>query len=162
MTLCRYMGFLDHYMQTAIDPLHKSHNAIQISHNAPFCNRNVHTCAHFCYKVMHCALWEMGLVHCGIWDSITIYLESIILLNVEKKYENKCFLPVTLLWLPFEGENILFLCGNAPSKLGDASPELGLMYQSSMVSCQKGPTLHAYAWQIGPFWQDTLELLYPI
>ena len=27
-----------------------------------------------------------------------------------------------------------------------------------MVSCQKGPTHHAYAWQIGPFWQDTLDL----
>ena len=27
-----------------------------------------------------------------------------------------------------------------------------------MVSCQKGPTRHAYAWQIGPFWQDTLEI----
>ena len=23
-------------------------------------------------------------------------------------------------------------------------------------TCQKGPTRHAYAWQIGPFWQDTL------
>ena len=30
---------------------------------------------------------------------------------------------------------------------------------NSMVSCQKGPTRHAHAWQIGPFWQDTLELL---
>ena len=28
----------------------------------------------------------------------------------------------------------------------------------SMVSCQKGPTRHAYAWQIGPFWQDTLVI----
>ena len=28
---------------------------------------------------------------------------------------------------------------------------------NSMVSCQKGPTHLAYAWQIGPFWQDTLE-----
>ena len=28
----------------------------------------------------------------------------------------------------------------------------------SMVSCQKGPTRHAYTWQIGPFWQDTLDL----
>ena len=28
-----------------------------------------------------------------------------------------------------------------------------------MVSCQKGPTRHAYAWQIGPFWQDTLDIL---
>ena len=26
----------------------------------------------------------------------------------------------------------------------------------SRVSCQKGPTHHTYAWQIGPFWQDTL------
>ena len=27
-----------------------------------------------------------------------------------------------------------------------------------MVPCQTGPTRHACAWQIGPFWQDTLEL----
>ena len=30
-----------------------------------------------------------------------------------------------------------------------------------MVSCQKGPALHAYAWQIGPFFQDTLDMLFP-
>ena len=29
---------------------------------------------------------------------------------------------------------------------------------NSRVSCQKGPTCHAYPWQVGPFWQDTLEL----
>ena len=29
---------------------------------------------------------------------------------------------------------------------------------SIYVSCQKGPNRHAYAWQIGPFWQDTLVL----
>ena len=28
----------------------------------------------------------------------------------------------------------------------------------SIVSCLKGPTRHAYSWQIGPFWQDTLDL----
>ena len=27
-----------------------------------------------------------------------------------------------------------------------------------MVSCQKGPTRHAYAWQIGPFQQDTHDV----
>ena len=27
-----------------------------------------------------------------------------------------------------------------------------------MVSCQKGPTRHANARQIGPFWQDTLDV----
>ena len=30
-------------------------------------------------------------------------------------------------------------------------------YVLILVSCQKGPTRHAYAWQIGPFWQDTLD-----
>ena len=29
----------------------------------------------------------------------------------------------------------------------------------SMVFCQKGPTRHAYVWQIGPFWQDTLNMM---
>ena len=28
----------------------------------------------------------------------------------------------------------------------------------SMVSCQKGPTRHAYAWHIGPFWQDAFDM----
>ena len=26
------------------------------------------------------------------------------------------------------------------------------------ISCQKGPICHAYAWQIGPFWQDALAI----
>ena len=29
---------------------------------------------------------------------------------------------------------------------------------TSRVSCQKGTIRHAYAWQIGPSWQDTLDL----
>ena len=32
------------------------------------------------------------------------------------------------------------------------------MSHISRVSCQKGPTHHDYAWQIGPFWQDTLNI----
>ena len=38
--------------------------------------------------------------------------------------------------------------------------EIYALYDSediSMVSCQKGPTRHAYAWQLGPFWQYTLD-----
>ena len=31
-----------------------------------------------------------------------------------------------------------------------------------MVSCQKGPTRHAYAWQIGSFWQNTLDVAFSI
>ena len=30
----------------------------------------------------------------------------------------------------------------------------------SRVSCQKGPTRHAYAWQLRPFWQDALDVYY--
>ena len=36
-----------------------------IAYNAPFCNRNVHACAHFCYKAMH---FGNGLMHCGICE----------------------------------------------------------------------------------------------
>ena len=28
---------------------------------------------------------------------------------------------------------------------------------TTIASCQKGPTRHADAWQIGLFWQDTLD-----
>ena len=30
----------------------------QLSHNASICNRNVHTCAHFYYKMLHCGIWD--------------------------------------------------------------------------------------------------------
>ena len=33
-----------------------------ISHNAPLCNRNVHMCAHFCYKLVHCGIWDLCIV----------------------------------------------------------------------------------------------------
>ena len=39
------------------------------------------------------------------------------------------------------------------------SPTFTNILQKSRVSCQKGPTRHAYAWQIGPIWKDTLEVL---
>ena len=38
--------------------------------------------------------------------------------------------------------------------------EIWMKTYKSMVSRQKGPTHHAYAWQIGPFWQDTLEMYF--
>ena len=39
-----------------------------IYHNVPFCNRNVHMCAHFCYKAVYfriyvqCGICEMGIL----------------------------------------------------------------------------------------------------
>ena len=43
------------------------------------------------------------------------------------------------------------------------SPEMGNMswFNDGHISegtCKKGPTRHAYAWQIAPFWQDTLGI----
>ena len=46
-----------------------------ISHNVLFCNRNVHTCAHFCYKMVHCGIC---LMHCGVWDGAVCYLRVLI------------------------------------------------------------------------------------
>ena len=38
-----------------------------ISHNAPFCNRNVHMCAHFFYKIMHCGIFVTCIVGFVRW-----------------------------------------------------------------------------------------------
>ena len=42
--------------------LDKSHNASDTSHYTPFCNRNVHICVHFCYKMVHCGIWDWCIV----------------------------------------------------------------------------------------------------
>ena len=49
-----------------------------------------------------------------------------------------------------------YLCGAITHPYLNFNNALAKPY--SMVSCQKGPTRHAYAWQIGPFWQDTLDM----
>ena len=38
-----------------------------IFHNAPLCNRNVHTCAHFCYKVVHCGIFAWRIMEFVRW-----------------------------------------------------------------------------------------------
>ena len=38
-----------------------------ISHNASFCNRNVHMCAHFCYKMVHCGIFFWSIVGFVRW-----------------------------------------------------------------------------------------------
>ena len=37
----------------------------QISHNAAFGNKNVHIYAHFCYKTVHCGIWDWCIVIYG-------------------------------------------------------------------------------------------------
>ena len=42
-------------------------------HIAPFCNRNVHTCAHFCYKIVQCGIWGWCIL--TLWDwSVVVYI----------------------------------------------------------------------------------------
>ena len=54
----------------------------QISHNAPFYNRNVHKCT---FLLQNGALWDMWLVHCGICATglfkCTIFHHTLQLLN---------------------------------------------------------------------------------
>ena len=40
-----------------------------MSHNAPFCNRNVHMCAHFCYEMVHCGIFVWCIVGFVRWIS---------------------------------------------------------------------------------------------
>ena len=47
-------------------------------------------------------------------------------------------------------------CGETSARLVNRGPDICL--HISRVSCQNGPTRHAYAWQIGPFWQDILDI----
>ena len=50
-----------------------------------------------------------------------------------------------------------FYWGRQSSKYIEYNVGTGVTNHISMVSCQKGPTRHAHAWQIRPFWQDTLD-----
>ena len=46
----------------------------QISHSTPFCNKNVHTCAHFCYKMVHCGIWDWLCNRSIVWKTISNYM----------------------------------------------------------------------------------------
>ena len=39
-----------------------------------------------------------------------------------------------------------------------ACTQCGDGFHTSRVSCQNGPPRHVNAWQIGPFWQDTIDM----
>ena len=83
-------------------------------------------------------------------DLLLQYLLSVILLLMQKiacHYDSICT------WYHL---NALLLCGRQPI---NCPMKYNIYRYISMVSCQKGPTRHAYAWQIGPFWQDTLDML---
>ena len=42
------------------------------SHNAPFCNRNVHTYAHFCYKIGHYGILDSDLCNMSVYVKLPL------------------------------------------------------------------------------------------
>ena len=54
-----------------------------LSHNASFCNKNVHMCAHFCYKMVHC-----GYSSNAFWDVWECFVICIILSWLIVLYRN--------------------------------------------------------------------------
>ena len=64
--------------------------------------------------------------------------------------------PVTRKMFPFG--DVIMVCHDLKGAYHFRHSHLITLDHISMVSCQKGPTRHANAWQIGPFWQDTLDI----
>ena len=58
----------------------------QISHNAAFGNNNVHICAHFYYKTVHCGIWDWCIViyGCSAFRGCEFWTISKVRLTTEK------------------------------------------------------------------------------
>ena len=145
-----------------------------------FCS-DIHVC---CYHLKNknqirkilftCHIWWLNCRHHWITASITITMITI-------SRHHFCRLPWlhrTLLPLHYpchshvknhikiachEHHNVSYhwqLCClfNRSSSFQQRYHQSSTLFSISMLSCQKGPpTRHVYAWQIGPFWQDTLD-----
>ena len=65
-----------------------------ISHNATFCDRNVHMCAHFCYKMLHCGIFVwciVGFVRLVYWTIIQEASGSSMIPNAARRTSNKAW-----------------------------------------------------------------------
>ena len=66
-----------------------------IPNNVPFCDRNVHMCAHFCYKMVHCGIFVSCIVAFLRW----VYFTPITgLLQWHWGYHTIAPVPVKQLW----------------------------------------------------------------
>ena len=86
----------------------------QISHNAPFCNRNVHTSAHICHKMVHCGTWQWCIGGCGtgeLWNW-SIRLSLSVLCKLTMLEASDCFFTeATVPPLPFYCVIYYYKCG---------------------------------------------------
>ena len=63
-----YNSKVNHCMQCGHWPVAQiSQCTSSVSHNAPFCYRNVHMCAHFCDKMAHCGIFVWCIVEIVRW-----------------------------------------------------------------------------------------------
>ena len=100
-------------------------------------------------------LWNVqnfGAIRSGI---TTMQFSHGILVTIDQSLKWNCALPCSVLtWRTVDFAHIRhWYCGN-----DKITPLPVNQPWKSRVSCQNGPTSHAYAWQIGPFWQDTLKI----
>ena len=61
-------------------------------------------------------------------------------------------------WLRLRAKYIQNIMSVNPYSSINFGTQFDIAHHNSTASCKKGPTRHAYAWQIGPFWQDTFEM----
>ena len=66
-----------------------------ISHNEPLCNINVHMREHFCYKIVHCGIWDWCIVGFAICASAVMKLTKV--------YQNI----LTLIWSHPNGHKLM-------------------------------------------------------
>ena len=81
-----------------------------ISHNAPFCNRNVHICAHFCYKMVHCVIFVWCIVGLVWWVTEVLDTCNLMCFGISMKFFTSRFCPI-LWWLEHQ---YVFVCCTIP------------------------------------------------
>ena len=125
----------------------------QIFYNVLFCNRNVHTCSHFCYNMVHCGIWAWWIV----WFVKLTYYKSAM---------RTCFCLLMLCKLTLVPWEFVFIFKpdlNQHSKCHDNSPDL--------ISCLEKWCLTKEKWFINyiikqTFWakknyqQNTSEVVF--
>ena len=84
------MGVVCEFRVNSISQIPRVECIRQISHNAPLCDRNVHTCAHFCYKVVRCGIRDWHIV--GLWDGS---IRTITMFHGISGYSERCYNALT-------------------------------------------------------------------
>ena len=98
-----------------------------ISHNALFCNWNVHTCGHFCYKMVHCGIFTDNIMRflkliCSQSQSCNFSIITLVCVLWEACFRVVCNIthkiqfiftwnlwPIIILWHMNKQDNIIYI-----------------------------------------------------